>query len=96
MLITDDESTFYSTVLGKGGGGGCLAKEYSLYALINVDNFERPLNRVQPANRGDRLIFRFKSCTLRTARATQTIAQRQITLHDTSSLHSTVLLDGFA
>ena len=40
MLITN-KSTFYSTLLGMGGGG--LAKEYSLYAFINVDNFERPL-----------------------------------------------------
>ena len=33
MLITDNKSTFYSMLL----------QEYSMYAFINVDNFERPL-----------------------------------------------------
>ena len=42
MLITDNKSTFYSTLLGSGELGG-LVKEYSLYAFTNVDNFERPL-----------------------------------------------------
>ena len=30
-------------LLGREGGGG-LAEEYSLYAFVNVDNFERPLS----------------------------------------------------
>ena len=44
MLITDNKSTFYSTgtLLGRREGGP--GKEYSLYAFVNVNKFERPLN----------------------------------------------------
>ena len=45
MSLTTNQHFIVRFFFGGGGsGGGDLAKEYSLYAFINVDNFEGPLN----------------------------------------------------
>ena len=62
-LITDNKSTFCSTLLGRGGGGGGregwggegLANEDPLYTFINVDTLNDPLVGVSMlANVSDR------------------------------------------